>query len=359
MDFLGSHLLPSLISAIIGLVVGVIFEDYLKNIVRNIQRKIRRMFKTDHTNISHLFSIENLDTNFFVVEGDGVIEFKQENIECRIVDTAPTLPGEITSLRETIAEEELKREAKGLDHKWNGSLYGLSRYITTRAGNSEEPSAVFHFHLTDYYTFLATNMQLDYKLSSGKTIREKYIPRYNLEQVQPILANGFGVVLVVITGDEEVILIKRASTSGARANGFDVSVVEGVHPTLDQDPLNEGPNLFKAAIRGAYEELGLEIDEKQIRFLGYGIDLDFYQWNIIGHVHIKETAKEVVAIRSRGASGKWESKQIVFENFTPKNIAHLIVYKPMWSTAKVALYWTAVKHLGKNNIDRAIKNLTK
>lgn len=28
----------------------------------------------------------------------------------------------------------------------------------------------------------------------------------------------------------------------------------------------------------------------------------------------------------------------------------------MWSTAKVALYWTAVRELGKTNIDRVLNN---
>src|SRR5699024_5615862 len=95
---------------------------------------------------------------------------------------------------------------KGLDYKWNGPLYGLAKYRNSRTADQKEMTVLFTFYITDYFTFLATNMQLDKKLQSGETIREKYIPSNELETVQPFLANRFGVVLVVITSDENVIL---------------------------------------------------------------------------------------------------------------------------------------------------------
>jgi hypothetical protein len=220
-------------------------------------------------------------------------------------------------------------------------------------------TVLFNFFKTDYFTFLATNMQLNKKLDSGKRIGEEYIPFEQLENVQPILANGFGIVLVVITSDENIILTQRTGISGARGNEMDISVVEGVHPLLDRHSINDGPDLFNTAVRGANEELGIIINKDIIKFLGYGIDLDFYQWNMIGYAHVPQTAKEIQDIRSRGTSGKWENTLLIFKNFSSKNIAELIVNENMWSTAKVALYWTAVRELGKNNIDRAFNNIMK
>src|SRR5699024_140115 len=86
-----------------------------------------------------------------------------------------------------------------------------------------------------------------------------------------------------------------------------------------------------------------------------GIDMDYYQWNMIGYAHLSLSSAEIKSIRSRGAPDKWEYSLLTFENFTPKNIARIILEMDMWSTAKVALYWTAVRGLGKTNIDRAIK----
>jgi len=354
MEIIGKEVISALIGAVFGLILSVIFDDALRSMKRNMKRRFKRLFSIKKDSIPHLFSVEGMGINFYVIEGDGVLEFESGNIECRMVKHDITLPDELQLLKDDIAQSESEKEAKGLDYKWNGPLYGLSQYRTSRTGEREIPTALFHFHLTDYYTFLATNTQLDTELESGQTIREKYLPYKTLDQVQPILANGFGVVLVIITNDENIILTKRTNISGARANEIDVSVVEGVHPSFDQDLRSDGPDLFRAAARGANEELGIDLDEKCIHFLGYGIDTEFYQWNIIGYAEIPETAKNVKSLISRGASGKWESTQLLFENFTSKNIAKLMINENMWATAKVALYWTAVNQLGKNDINRAI-----
>lgn len=351
----GGEMVPGLIGAILGVVLSVVFDDALRNMKRQIIRKYKRLFKPKNDFTSDLFSIGDKELNFFVIDGDGKLEFKPEDIETRLVTNAPSLPNEIQVLKDEITQQEMAKKEQGLDYKWNGPLYGLAKYRNSRLGDMEELEVFFHFYLTDYFTFLATNMQLDRSLDSGETIREKYLAYDKLETIQPFLANGFGVVLVIITNDEEVILTKRANTSGARGDEFDVSVVEGVHPTLDLAHGSDGPDLFSAAVRGAKEELGIEINKEEVSFLGYGIDMDYYQWNMIGFAHLPLSSVEIKSIRSRGAPDKWESTLLTFENFTPKNIARIILEVDMWSTAKVALYWTAVRGLGKTNIDRAIK----
>lgn len=351
---ISGDVVPALIGAIFGLILSVVFDEGLRNIKRQIIRRFKRLFKTKTNYTSDLFSIGNMQTSFFVVDGDGRFEFKPEDIETRLETNPPILPDELQELKKEIELQEKAKKEQGLNYRWNGPLYGLKNYRNNRFGDMEEMEALFHFYKTDYFTFLATNMQLDRQLDSGESIREKYIPD-ELEKIQPLLANGFGVVLVVITDDEDVILTKRTQVSGARGNELDVSVVEGVHPTLDLDHASDGPNLFNVAVRGANEELGINIDENLVRFLGYGIDLDYYQWNMIGFAHLPQSSKEIKSIRSRGTSGKWENTLLIYEKFTPKNIARLIIEKDMWSTARVALYWTAVRELGKMNIDRAIK----
>jgi len=302
-----------------------------------------------------LFSCKiHTTTHFFVVDGDGQSEFKAENIECRVIHDDFSLPSELEAIKQEIAAQEIEKESNGLEYRWNGPLYGLAKYRSSRTADKEDMSVLFNFFKTDYFTFLATNMQLNRMLDSGKTIAEEYIPQNQLEKVQPIIANGFGIVLIVITSDENIILTQRTEISGARGNEVDVSVVEGVHPLLDRHSSNDGPDLFNTAIRGANEELGIIINKDKIKFLGYGIDLEYYQWNMIGYAHVPQTAQEIKDIRSRGTSGKWENTLLVFKNFTAKNVAELIVNEKMWSTAKVALYWTAVRELGKNTIDRAL-----
>ncbi|MFF2753504.1 hypothetical protein ACFVR1_07050 [Psychrobacillus sp. NPDC058041] len=351
---------PAFVGAIVGLFISLIFDDSLRSMKRNIKRKYKRLFSEKNENKSDFFSIGNVPTSFFVIDGDGQSVFKPSNIECRVTTDSIQLPPELEVLKQEFAAKEREKELNGLDFKWNGPLFGLERYRNSRKNGKEEMSVLFNFFNTDYYTFLATNMQLNRKLNNtGKTIDETYIPRNQLEKLQPILANGFGVVLVIITSDENIILTTRTVNSGPRKSQLDISVVEGVHPVLDRHSENDGPDLYNTAIRGAYEELGVSIDRSTINFLGYGIDLDFYQWNIIGYAQVAETAKEIREIRSRGTSGKWENTLLTFKNFTTKDLAETITTEAIWSTAKVALYWTGVRELGKKKIDRSLSKVMK
>lgn len=352
-----SEMLPAIIGAIIGLIFSVIFDEGLRNLKRKVIRSYRRLFTEENEFKSHLFNLNNSPISFYVIDGDGQIDFKPENIECRVSNEPVELPQEIKALKEEIIKIEENKKAQGLDHKWNGPLYGLAKYRQSRTPDKEDMTVLFNFFHTDYFTFSATNLQLDRTLLSGKTIREEYIPHENLERVEPVLANGFGIVLVIITSDENIIMTKRTNVSGARGNEIDVSVVEGVHPLLDRHSLNDGPDLFNTAVRGANEELGIIINKDIIKFLGYGVDLDYYQWNMIGYAYVPYTAREIQDIRSRGTSGKWENSLLIYKNFTPKEVANIIVNEEMWSTAKVALYWTAVRELGKNNVDRALDKM--
>jgi hypothetical protein len=356
LDQIQGQMLSAFVGGIVGLLLSVIFDEGLRNLKSNIKRKYRRLFIEKNSLMSHPFTIGDTPTQFYVIDGDGQSEFKSENIECRVVNEEIPLPVEIQEIKEEIIEQETIKKENGLEYKWNGPLYGLAKYVATRTEDKEDMTVLFTFFKTDYYTFLATNMKLKRRLASGKTIEEEFIPYNQLEKVQPILANGFGIGLVVITSDENIILTQRTEVSGARGTEMDISVVEGVHPLLDRDSRNEGPDLFNTAIRGANEELGIIINRDKIKFLGYGIDLDFYQWNMIGYAHVPQTAREIQEIRSRGTSGKWENTLLIFKNFTSKSVAELIANESTWSTAKVALYWTAVRELGKKNIDRALRN---
>ena len=48
----------------------------------------------------------------------------------------------------------------------------------------------------------------------------------------PFLATGFGIAVVIITGDEKLLLVRRHDNLGARAGKLDVSVVEGIYLSL-------------------------------------------------------------------------------------------------------------------------------
>jgi hypothetical protein len=115
--------------------------------------------------------------------------------------------------------------------------------------------------------------------------------------------------------------------------------------------------LFSTAVRGAKEELGLTVSKNDVKFLGFGVDEQYYQWNIIGLLQCKETTEEILEQRSRGISGKWELEQLVFVPFKIEPILKIIKEEKMWSTAKVALYWSLVFEYSKRMVDKQVNKM--
>jgi hypothetical protein len=199
-------------------------------------------------------------------------------------------------------------------------------------------------------------MSLDKNLvrtSATVTLRQKYLQEKDLSQPIPFLAHGFGVALVLITKDKKLLLSRRNENAGTRAGELDVSVVEGVHPQKDASITYRGPNLYRTAVRGILEEVGISILQEDVVFLGFGVDIEYYQWNIIGMVRVTETAEEILKSRQRGASGKWETKQFEVIESAPLNVFRHLKQEKIWSTGLVAIYWLLVHEYGRKKVDRA------
>ena len=83
-----------------------------------------------------------------------------------------------------------------------------------------------------------------------------------------------------------------------------VSVVEVIAPYQDAVENSNGDNeehhssntinLYKAAIRGLKQELGIVASPDQIHHLGFEVDLEYYQWNIIGTVQTEFTSSQII-----------------------------------------------------------------
>lgn len=294
------------------------------------------------------FTLCGRGNDFFVLDGDGVMSYSPLNIHCRVDPTAPSLPPEVLQLRRIIEEEQSHNRKGGRDAHWNGPQLALTNYAIFRSGGLELPGVTFTFAPSDYFTFLATVKSIDRPIRKGKTqttLRELYVPAgEQFATPVPFMAHGFGVVLVLVTKDEHVLLQRRASSLGARAQELDVSVVEAVHPEKDSAVIGAVPDLYRTAVRGCVEEAGVEVDAGNVRFLGFGVDRRYYQWNILGLVRTDLTARQAAERRSRGISGKWEARSYQAVAFNPISLFQFLLSESMWSTAWCALYWSLVNY---------------
>ena len=351
-------MIDALIGGIVGLLLGVIFEDPLKSLWRVVTRFFKRLFvKAKDIQDPHYFTLGSEVTSFVVCDGDGEMNYALENIETRLTASKPILDPDLQSLKNEIESIEKENLLNGEKHSWNGPLYTLEKHMVLRTHTNEDMKVVFTFTPGDYYTFKALNTNLDYILPDGESIRHKYLA--NASPKKPIvqLANGFGVALVVITSDGQTILTKRSPDSGVRPDELDIGIVEAVHPSQDRGASGQGPDFFKTAIRGAKEELGITVREQDIRLLGYGVDEEYYQWNIIGIVYCNESSEDIVQNRSRGISGKWELENLRFIPFKIDPVLQIMKNEKMWSTAKIALYWGLIHDHTRSSVDTKVKRI--
>ncbi len=360
-------IISAIVGGIVGLLIAVLFQDPLNNAKNRLNKQIRIALHRSPKLLPQprTFSLGQRQTLWLVVDGDGYMTYEPETIKC-IVDTTPTpLPLEIEQFRARIEELQTDRKKKGLPFQWNGPKYALYRYAISRTIPDEYMEVTFTLRPTDYYTFQATVASLDKNLMGSSppvTLRQKYLHGLDLEALSepiPFLANGFGVTLIVITKDRKLIFSYRSTDTGIRAGELDVSVVEGIHPTLDRSTFHHGPDLYRTAIRGAQEELGLELLQNDITFLGFGVDLEYYQWNVIGIARCPEKAQELLERRGRGVGGKWEIKKFEFVDSNPRTVFQLLKDRKMWSMGLVTVYWGLVHEYGRKRVNAAAESIFK
>lgn len=356
-------IISSLVGGIIGLIIGVLLEDPLTLIKQRTLQWMRKLVRRRPRALPQpgTFHFGKVATSFLVIDGDGEMAYTPETIRCRLEEAQLELPPEILNLRASIAARENSKKEQGLSSMWNGPLYALKRYAIGRSIPDENMEVTLTFQPSDYFTFLSTVLSLDADLSEqpgALSLRQKYLQHADLSQPIPFLANGFGVALVILTADAKMLFVRRQKTKGPRAGEIDVSVVEGLHPTLDRSSTFRGPDCYRTVIRGAQEELGIALVNDQILFLGFGVDTEYYQWNLIGVAHIPETAEEVLRQRSRGVGGTWELAHIEAVDANPKKVFTFLKKEKIWSTGCVATYWALVNEFGKGRVDKALEEVS-
>jgi hypothetical protein len=360
----------TLISILLFLAFNKILSDYLDvNLLRTLIYPFikRRMDNTSLpfkkkkaatpslSPISRNFQLNGGKTSFIICDGTGEQAYDRKAIITKYSDELQELPDDLHKLRADIETRENEKKAQKLKHMYNTYQVALKGYSINKTDIVEDMYVIFDFVKSDYYNFQATIGSMD-KLIPGseQTVRGKYINEIpNLAIPDVRFAHGVGVILTVITSDNKLILTRRRSDISIRPNEIDVSVVEAIDPT-DWD---KSIDLYKAAKRGAEQELGIRVSEDDVKFLGFGVDLDYYQWNIIGTVQLDKTEEEFIQHISNGIHGTNELDEFLITDASPESIAKILSEEKMWATGIIALYWTAVYQLkSKERFDKILKS---
>lgn len=345
-----------LTSALVGIVIGVILEDPLTKLRDNCIGYVKKFFykrKRIHLSSSGNFYFGSLETPWRVIDGDGEDSYQPRTIETSFSTKPLVLP------------EDLQKKKKAIEHAhtqkgnspivFNGDRYRLDSFSIKRDSTEENLDIQLQFGASDYFTFLATNMEL-----GEKEVYEKYIGKHDWQAPIPYFANSFGISLCVITKDNFIFFVRRSSKVSSNKGTYNVSVNEGLSRTFDRKVSTQAPDIYRCALRGIIEELGINtITQSDILILSFGVDTTFAQWGMLGMVHVEETAEEILRQRTRSVKDKWETDSIDAVRFDVKDVLHYVSEHGPWAPAALAcLYHCLVHEFGRQKVEHALHSFS-
>lgn len=302
------------------------------------------------------FHFGKRETALVVLDGNGVETYSSQDIRT-FYDARPVqFFEEIEQTREHIKREQADLERGEKLIQWNGEIYHLATYQLSRDPIHEQMKLHLWFRPTDYFTVLAKNRCL-----KDRTFREKHITGYDWDIPFPSLPIPFGIGLSLVTSDGYILFAQREGNLGVRPSYFMTSVEEGLSRPLDRGTSSDAPDVYRCACRGLAEELGLientDFSLSDIRFLGLGLDTEYYMCGLRGFMKVTKTARDIINNWQLGVKDKMENKKLVAIPFTPKDVCDFVFSRGPWGGgALMGIYHTLVHEFGKDYVNDVISS---
>jgi len=317
---------------------------------------LRRMAKNkkDQVFVPMRLSVGGFTVDYIVLAS---AHYTQGRIRCAYSERLPSLPVELERFKQQFIRDWKKDEASGKDNlPYNSPTYGIKAFdVGYREIIDGEEVSVLRLTCrpTDYFTEKVTD------LNFGNPVRDKYAAATDIT-VQPIaeFASILGVTLNLITRDDYLIVTERSLLVHAGAGKLHCSVAEHLLRPTDMG-LNQAPDPFRCAIRGAQEELGVVLKPELVEFTAFGVEPNLCQYTLVGWSRIDESSEEVNELRSLAVpKDKWENRQLLFLRCDPESIANFVIHnKDRWVSYGVTAVILSLFQMGysKKDVEKAFK----
>jgi hypothetical protein len=302
--------------------------------------------------------------------GNGEEEFRYGDIICEYNEReALRLPTELQPTVERIIEEK-KAEAKDKKQTYDDNpLYRLigvqlERPVIDDIKRRRQKLRLF-LGPTSFFPYSATNLMLKeimVKNEHGNPISlwKKSIERKNLNDTSYLrdskLPNPLGIALAVLTNDKppKIVLHKRSQAVFMGPDKYSLpaeKMVRGVD--IDRDKIPPEPSPFITAKRCIKDELYIDVEKEDIKFLVLGIRLDYLQPQLLGVVKLKISGEELLKVKDM-AMDKWEAMGVQLVEFSlNEELKRILMLKEnrMSSTAKLTIIYALINEYGYKNVD--------
>lgn len=284
------------------------------------------------------------------IDGNGLFAYRRQDIN------AVVIPGEL-SLHpdfDEVYDQVFREESGKTGGMTNGDVLALQSYDINRLGVEENPTLHLNLQKTTFYRFYTACV--DPRATESRTRHlSTFAPEGSPLQDIP---NAVGISLIVESSDKKFLFaLRSAKRVGPRKGEWDVSVVEAIHPHKDSNKKTKRVDILKAAARGLAEELGVYPSTNDIEILGFGVDLEYYQWNIIGLVRIKAEAESILAGRVQLAKDRHEHRNLQPVDSAPLATLDFLKTHSMWSSGLATVYYALVRLHGADAVNAAAATL--
>lgn len=204
------------------------------------------------------------------------------------------LPAPATLLVEQITNERARFAPDGYaeNGEWNGpGVAVLDLNTNSRIGEDEKPALRFRVATSDFASARALGdaWEEQFVRVLGSESAEAFEQRYGdpdlFQRPVPGMINAIGLNAVLITNDEQAVLVKRSRTTASGRGGNHISVNEGMLPS---DRYNGRLDPSVGILRGAEEELGLTgIPRECVRFHSVIYDVRRYQLGLLATIDLR------------------------------------------------------------------------
>lgn len=246
---------------------------------------------------------------------------------------------------------------------FNDLRCGLSNFEIQEDKREGVSQLVLEFYQTDYKRFVGTNKNLS-ELSKLPEMKKYYNPRLFLKDgfkylKDSYLSNDLATATTVVTNDNIVVLKKRKEIVYVLPEQIHTSIAEGM--IWGKDMTDECPDPFKTIIRGAKEELNIDIRPENITILAFGVYWDFAQPFIACNVNIDMNYKRLEDCFNQIPENKREDAVLFPLDFTvPAITPHLFdLQREMGELAKISIILTLIKKYGRNKVEKDLNYIKK
>ncbi|NPU09939.1 hypothetical protein HL666_04120 [Bradyrhizobium sp. 83002] len=295
-------------------------------------------------------SIRKSWTTWVDVVSAGPGGFGRDELQLQILRAPKVLDPEdaqFNSLAVDIKRDWKRRKSETSD---NPTVAIKSISVTTKPDLDERPILDVKF-VRSFYRFNCAA-----KGPGGLRFRwEQLISQDDPKNVLTHLTSGVGVVVNVVCARDDSIVIGQRQNVSFRRDEFDVAVVEGIRPTANVNRLGR-IDLFAVVRRALDEELGLKYSQvaigrdsesliKDLRVVGFGVDLRYYQYNFLCNVVLDAEFSDVAAMWTHAVDRR-ENKKLYHWPADLEEVIQRIRVSDIWSAGMACLmrtsdYWHA------------------